>query len=168
MNKQVIAKAITVLLIVAIGVSLQTTLVKANIESASIETANSSINQAFTNVLLAEKAGGNITQLLTRLNSAGELLAEAENAYQSGNTANVTSKAENARQIADQVNVDAIKLRDVSLVESQNNFWFTLAFSVVVGAVVFGIILLLVWRRFKRAHLKKLLGLKPEVVENTA
>jgi hypothetical protein len=167
LNKQVIAKAITVLLIVAIGVSLQTTLVKANIESASIETANSSINQAFTNVLAAEKAGGNITQLLTRLNSAGELLAEAENAYQSGNTANVTAKAENARQIADQVNADAIKLRDVSLVESQNNFWLTLAFS-VVGAVVFGIILLLVWRRFKRAHLKKLLGLKPEVVENTA
>jgi hypothetical protein len=166
LNKQGIRAAITILLVVSIAASFNTTLVKANNENVGIETANSSINQAFTNILIAEKAGGNITELLTKLKSAGELLAEAQNAYNSGNMVNVTSKAENARQIAEQVNGDALNLRDVSLVGSQNSFWLTLIFS-VVGGFVFGVSLLVVWRRFKRSYMKKLLGMKPEVAENT-
>ena len=164
-SKYTTALALALLLLTVTIDAFQTPLVLAD-EKASIETADLSINQAFISVLAAEKAGGNVTQLLTALNIAGELLAEAENAYRSGNPANVTSKAENARQIADQVNSDALTLRDVSLVESQNNFWLTLTFS-VVGAVVFGIALLLVWRRFKRGCMKKMLAMKPEVVENT-
>ena len=164
-SKYTTALVLALLLLTVTIAAFQTPLVLAD-EKASIETADLSINQAFISVLAAEKAGGNVTQLLTELNTAGELLAEAENAYRSGNLANVASKAENARQIADQVNSDALTLRDVSLVESQNNFWMTLAFS-VVSVVVFGIVLLLVWRRFKRGYIKKLFALKPEVVEDT-
>ena len=163
-SKRTTALALALLLLTVTIAAFQTPLVLAD-EKASIETANLSINQAFTSVLAAEKAGANVTPLLTELNTAGELLAEAQNAYSSGNLSNVASKAENARIIADQVNSDALTLRDVSLVESQNNFWLTLTFS-VVGAVVFGIALLLVWRRFKRGYMKKLLSLKPEVVDN--
>jgi hypothetical protein len=135
--------------------------------ASKLQAANSAVGQAFNAVLDAEKAGANVTQLLVKLNTAGKFLAEAQNAYNSGTTANVTSMAENVRQIVEQVNGEALNLRDVSLVESQNSFWLVLIFS-VVGAVVFGISLLTVWRRFKRAFMKKLLGLKPEVVENTA
>jgi hypothetical protein len=122
---------------------------------------------AFNVVLGAEKAGGNVTQFLVKLNSAGVLLAEAQNAYSSGNTTNVSLIADNVRQIADQVNSDALNLRNASLIDSQNSFWLTLVFS-VVGAFVFGISLFIVWRRFKRNYIKKLLGSKPEVVDNTA
>jgi hypothetical protein len=146
---------------------LQITLVKASNETTSIQAANSSINQAFTNVLAAEKAGGNVTQLLARLSSAGELLAEADNAYRSGNLANVTSEAENAGLIADQVNSDAISLQNASISRSQNNFLLTLIFS-VDGVFVFVVVLFLVWRRVKRGYMKRLRGLKPEVVENAA
>jgi hypothetical protein len=159
--------AVAILLIITVITSLQITLVKASNETTSIQAANSSINQAFTNVLAAEKAGGNVTQLLARLSSAGELLAEADNAYRSGNLANVTSEAENAGLIADQVNSDAISLQNASISRSQNNFLLTLIFS-VDGVFVFVVVLFLVWRRVKRGYMKRLRGLKPEVVENAA
>lgn len=143
------------------------TFVKASNERASIEAADSSINQAFTNILAAEKAGGNGTQLLARLNSAGNLLAEADNAYRNGNLVNAASKAENARSIADQVNGDAISLLNTSVSRSQNNFILTLFFS-IDGAILFAVVLLLVWRRFKRGYMKKVLASKPEVTKNTA
>jgi cytochrome bd-type quinol oxidase subunit 2 len=167
LNRQLRTRAIIILFIITIIASFYPAVVKADNENISIENANSSINQAFTNILAAEKAGGNVTQLLIKLNTAGELLAKAENTYNSGNLTNVTSNAESALQLADQVNSDALALRETSLLESQKNFWYTMIFS-VVGAAVFGIALLLTWRRFKRSFTNKLLGMKPMAVENTA
>lgn len=164
-NKDLLGAIIIVLMITSI-VSLYPPVIDAKNESASIEAANSSINQAFTNVLAAEKAGANVTELLFRLNSAGEYLAEAENAYKSGDLANINSTAENAILIANQVNSDALALREASLVESQNSFWWTLTFS-VVGTVALGVALLLARRRFKCSFNNKVLGMKPEAVENT-
>jgi CHASE3 domain sensor protein len=134
--------------------------------SSKLQTANTAVEQAFNSVLDAEKAGTNVTQLLTKLNAAGELLADAENDYNSGiNVENVTFMAENATKIAQQVNLDALNLRDNSLLESQNRIQYTVLFS-IVGAIVFVIFLFLIWRRFKRSHLIKVLGMRPEVVEN--
>jgi hypothetical protein len=133
--------------------------------ASKLQMANNAINKAFNTVLDAEKAGGNVTQLLVKLNIAGMLLAEAQNALNNGNTANITSKVENARQIATQVNGEALNLRDFSLFESQNSFWLTVSFS-VVGAAAFGFSLFIVWHRFKCFYIKKLFGAKPEVVEN--
>lgn len=134
--------------------------------ASKLHQANTAVGQAFNAVLDVEKAGGNVTQLLAKLNTAGTILANAQNAVNSESTANITSNVENAIQIANQVKDDALNLRNVSLVKSQNNLWLTLIFS-VLGAVVFGISLLIVWRRFKRAFTTKLLGSKPEVTENT-
>ena len=128
--------------------------------------ANIDLGQAFNAVLDAEKAGANVTELLSKLNTAGDLLAGAQNVLNSGNSVNITSNLENVRLIADQVNVDAVNLRNVSLVNSQNFHWLILTFS-VMGAVVFVFFLLVVWRRFKRGSIRKLLETKPEVVENT-
>lgn len=164
MNRQVILIAIAVLVTIIIVPNSQV-LVDARNERESIEAAASSLNQAFTNVLAAENAGGNVTQLLARLNGAGELLAEADNAYRSGNLSNVTSTAEDARSIADQANSDAISLLNSS--RSQNSLVLNLVFS-VSGAIVFTAVLLLVWRHVKHDYMKKLLSSKPEVVENTA
>ena len=79
----------------------------AQTDQTAVETAGSqysAVEQAFNAVLDAEKAGANVTQLLAKLNTAGELLADAQNALNSGNNvANITSKAENATQIAVQV-----------------------------------------------------------------
>ncbi len=132
-----------------------------------LQAANSVVGKAFNSVLEAEKVGGNVSQLLVKLNTAGRFLADAQNAYNSGNSTNVTSMVENALQIANEVNADAVNLRNASLVESQNSFWLSLTFS-TVGAVVFAVSLLFIWRRFRRSFIKKLLSMKPEVAENTA
>ncbi len=140
--------------------------VEAENELSNIESANLAINQAYVNVLAAEKAGGNITDLLLQLNTAAEYLTKAENSYRSSDLANVSNNVEITFIIANQVNSDALALREASLIDSQARFWSTLIFS-VVGTIVFSLALIFTWRRFKRSHVNKLLGMRPEVVENT-
>lgn len=132
----------------------------------NFQTTNNALKQAFNSVLNAEKAGANVSQLLVKLNTAGEFLSEAQNKYNSGIIENVTSILKNARQIADQVNADAVNLRNESLSKSQYTVFFTLVFS-IAGSIIFGILLFFVWRKLKRAHLIKQLRMKPKVIENT-
>lgn len=165
MNKLFLKIEIVAFLIIIIATNLQVTLVEASGEQASINAADASINQAFKNVLTIEKAGGDVTELLARLNDAGELLAEAENAYKSGNMTEVASKAQSARTIANQVNSETLNMRFLSLIGAQDSLWLILILS-VVGAVVFSLILFFMWRRFKSSYLKRLLDMKPEVAEN--
>ncbi len=142
-------------------------IVKAINETESIQAADASINQAFTNVLAAEKAGGDVTQLMSQLNTAGALLAEAENTYNSGNLENVTSLANNARSISNQVNSDAIGLRNSSIIQSQNSSLFTVVFS-VISTIIFIAVMFLFWRRLKNGSNRKFLSSKPMVAENAA
>jgi predicted PurR-regulated permease PerM len=134
-------------------------------ESDSIQTANNSINRAYANILAAEKSGANITQLITNLNVAAELLAQAENAYQSGNLNSVNSNADNARLIANQVNGEAVTIRNTTIGNSAGQFTLTIIIS-ITAALLYLIALLLIWRRFKRRYNKRLLSMKPEVVKN--
>lgn len=136
-------------------------------EETSIQNANAAINQAFNSVLEAERSGGNVTQLLTRLNSAAEILADAQNSYQTGNTTGVSSKAVYAKRVADLVNTDAIALKDASSTLTSNSFWFIFTFS-MGGAIVFGFLMLIVWQRFRRAYIKKMKSMKPDVVYRDA
>ena len=165
MKLRTIAVLVAVFVIVVAGVQMLPA--QASSETDNIGIANLSINQAFTSVLAAEAAGGNVTGLLAKLNGAGELLAEAERSYQNGNLADVNSKANNAILIANQVNSDAATLTISSRNASENNFLLTATFS-VVGIAFLLFALNLVWRRSKRGYYKKLLDSKPEVVNNQA
>jgi hypothetical protein len=133
----------------------------------SIASADSAVQRAFENVLSAQNAGGNVTSLIDRLNIAGRLLAEAESEQRSGSSINVTTKATNALVIANQVNDDAIDLLNTQSVTSTNNFWLTISFS-TVGGCIFVVLLALVWKRFKRRFINKLLEMKPEVTGDTS
>jgi hypothetical protein len=137
-----------------------------NETSTQLQAANDAVDQAYANVLKAEKAGGNVTELISRLNVAGSLVASAENSVRIGSASNVDSNAETARQIADQVAQDANALANKSLTESRNSLWVALIFS-VIGVIVFLVALTFVWRRFKRQYLKKFLSMKPEVVNSS-
>ncbi|HUK85566.1 MAG TPA: hypothetical protein VLU95_06875 [Candidatus Acidoferrum sp.] len=141
--------------------------VKATGETESIDLANSSMETAFTNVQAAQQVGANVTQLLARLNNGAVLLTQAINSYNGGNMANVTINAENARSIADQVNNDAINLKNNTINQSKNNFLLTTLLS-VIAASIFVFLLVLVWRRFKRSYLNKKLALRPEGAENAS
>lgn len=156
---------LTMILIVIVTVNFNATTVLANNEQIIINNAAATINQAFNNLLAVEKAGGNISQLLNELNEAGSLLADAKNSYRNNNLSSVITKAQEAREIAIKVNNETLNMRFVSLIGTQDSLWLTLVFS-VVSAIIFTVLLLLIWRRFKRDYISKLLDMKPEVIDN--
>jgi len=162
-NRFLVAASFILVMVVAFSSTI--VIVKAQIENTSIGTANSSINEAFSSVLAAEKAGGNVTQLLSELNSAGDFLANAENQYRTGDLTNATSQANMATSIAIEVNREALALKSSAAVESARSFWLTIIFS-GVGAFILLFASFIAWRLFKRSYMKKVLFSKPEVVEN--
>lgn len=122
--------------------------------------AENAVDQAFSAILEAEQAGANVTNLLTRLNYAGELLAQAEIAVRKEDS-NAGAKAEVALSTAQEVETAAVAAKSKALDDGANALWSSAAFS-IVGAVIFVLALFLVWRQFKRWPLKRLLETKPE------
>ena len=135
--------------------------------SASVGEADVAVRQAFNATLDAERAGANVSGLILRLNEAGGILVEAEMALGNGNSSEAASKAGQCIGIAESVKGDADVLKTSALDEAQTVFWTSLTFP-VVGIAVFVAVLVLVWRRFKRGYVRKMLGLKPEVAHDEA
>lgn len=125
--------------------------------------ANTAVNGAFNAVLQAEKAGANVTGLLSQLNVAEDDLAQAENSYRTGDSATASVQANNALPIAQEVTSEAQTAKQKALVSSQNTFWSTIAFT-VIGAFVFVLALFLVWRLLRRRYIKGLSDSKLEVL----
>jgi hypothetical protein len=130
-----------------------------------LQVANTAVNQAFSGVLDAEKAGANVTDLLSQLNYAAGVLANAENSYCAGDFSKAAIQADSVLPIAQQVTTSAQTAKQTATVNTQNAFWATIAFT-VIGSVVFVWLLLMVWRRFKRNYIKNLSEAKPELVSN--
>jgi preprotein translocase subunit SecF len=128
-----------------------------------LQAANTAVNQAFNATLDAEKAGANVTDLLSQLSYAGIVLASAENSYRAGDFNKAAIQADSVLPMAQQVATAAETAKQVATVSKQNGFWATIAFT-VVGASMFVWVLLLVWRRFKRNYIKSLSEAKPELV----
>jgi len=130
-----------------------------------LQSVNIAVGRAFSAVLDAEKAGANVTSLLSQLNDAADQLAQAENAYRTGDSAVASNKADAALSIALQVTFDAQTAKQTALVSTQNAFWLTIAFT-AVGIIMFLEILFLAWVWFKRNYIKNLSEAKPELVSN--
>jgi len=133
--------------------------------SVSVGEADVAVRQAFDATLDAERAGANVSGLILRLNEAGIILGEAEMALGNGNSSEAASKAGQCIGIAESVKGDADVLKASALDEAQTVFWTSLTFS-VVSIAAFAVVLVLVWRRFKRGYNRKVLGMKPEVASD--
>jgi hypothetical protein len=131
--------------------------------TSKLQEANIAIGQAFNAVLNAEKVGANVTDLLFQLNSAAGILAQAENSYRSGDTNTAAAQADNVFSIAQQITTVAQNTKQGAIISGQNNFWLTIAFS-VVGTIIFLEALIMFWLWFKRRYIKNLSDAKPEVV----
>ena len=158
--KKLIARSLLFALVLAF---LCCSIVSAQVNSEldSINNAASAIDQAFNNVLEAETIGANVTTLITMLNTAGHFLAQAQNFYSSGNNSDVVENAQSAYSIANQVNIQALSMQKSAADQAHNNIIQTVALS-SVGAIVFILILFLIWRRVKSSYLKRLLDLRIE------
>jgi hypothetical protein len=133
--------------------------------SSSVGEADVAVRRAFNATLDAERAGANVSGLILRLNEAGTILGEAEIALGNGNSSEAASKAGQCVEIAESVKSDADVLKASALDEAQTVFRASLTFS-VLGIPVFVVVLALVWRRFKRGYVRKMLGMKPEVAHD--
>jgi len=130
--------------------------------SSAIGEADNALRMAFEAVLEAERAGANVSDLIVKLDDAGRLLAEAENAYRVGNFSEAVSKAEECSMLADGVAVEALSLKSLALANAQTALWQNLTFS-CFGGLAFLVALFFVWGWFKRVYAKKLMRMKPEV-----
>jgi hypothetical protein len=135
--------------------------------SSSVSDADHAVGVAFNATLDAESAGANVSDLIAELNEAAGLLNEAEVALNSGNLSEASSMAGQCFGIAENIKGEADALKASALDEAQSAFWMPLTFS-VVSIASFLLLLLLVWRRFKRRYTRKVLGTKPEVASNEA
>jgi hypothetical protein len=133
--------------------------------AAKLQAANSAVEQAFNAVLDSEKAGANVTGLLSLLNVAAGDLAQAENSYHSGDSNKAMAQVAIVSEITQEVTNSAQDAKQTALVSGQQTFWFTIAFSVIAASVLI-LVLSLVWRRFKRGYMEKIPSLGPEVAES--
>lgn len=130
-----------------------------------IASADDALKLAFKRVLDAEEAGANVSSLTSDLNEAGESLAEAEVAYRNGNLTDAVGLADRCSGLAEAVSIEAVALKGSALADSQRAFGSTSIFS-TAGASALVAALILSWFWFKRAHARKLLGMKCEVVSD--
>jgi hypothetical protein len=135
--------------------------------SSSVAEADVAVREAFQATLNAERAGANDSGLMLRLNEAGVVLGEAEIAFVKGDSSGAVDNASLCISIAESVKSDADVLKASALDEAQAVFRTSLIVS-VVGIAAFVVVLVLVWRRFKRGYVRKTLGLKPEVAYDEA
>jgi hypothetical protein len=133
--------------------------------SLAIGEADDALRLAFEAVLEAERAGVNVSDLIVKLDEAGGLLAEAENAYRVGNFSEAVSKADRCSMLAHGVVDEALGLKSSALADAQKTGLQTLTFS-WVGGVAFLTVLFFVWYWFKRIYVKRTLRMKPEVASD--
>lgn len=127
--------------------------------SQSLVQAERTVGEAVNAVLNAEAAGANVTGLLTTLNQAATLLAQAEEANRTGDANAVTDYAGKAASIASQVNTDATNTKAAALISARDALWI----RTIIIASVFLFVLFLVWRRVRRSYINSLSDVKPEV-----
>ena len=131
--------------------------------ASSLDGAEELVCQAFETVLKAEEAGANVSILMADLDEAGALLAEAEILRRNGNVDEAAGLADQAVVIANNVEREALELKNLASVNRQNVFWLSSVCS-LVGVPVFLVVLFFVWRWFRRVYVRRLLKMKPEVV----
>ncbi len=132
-------------------------------QSSALQNAEQTVGQAYDAVLAAQKAGANVTSLVNSLNGVAILLGQAENEYRVGDSAAASADAASAVTVALQVMVAAQSAAGQARASAETALWSNLALA-VVGSIVFLLVLLFVWRWFKRRYISSLSEARPEVI----
>jgi hypothetical protein len=82
-------------------------------------------------------------------------------ALAAGNFSDAVGFAGVCKSEAVSVRADAVVLRNDAVVVA-GNWWMTVVFS-VAGSVVFVVVLVFVWCRFRQGYLKRVMRFRPEV-----
>ncbi len=96
----------------------------------AIDDAQSAINIAYTDLMLADSTGASITDLLDSLNSAITELNQARSAFNATDYSSAISLAESAQATADSVSTEATTRRSGTLVQQQAQI------IIIIGVVI--------------------------------
>jgi DNA-binding PucR family transcriptional regulator len=123
--------------------------------------AEKSVSQAYLNVSDAERAGANVSSLVTILDQASACLAEANQALRAGNRSGALDLADDCiAQVNDVVGQAAGLKSQAEEARTSQLYWVVGLSSVGLGLLfIFG---LAGWRILKRRYVKRLLGMRPQ------
>jgi len=124
--------------------------------------AENDLASAYASVKEADFVGANVLELLNKLEFAGDLLAEANNAYRIGDYEKAFSLALNCSDTVDNVVQEALTLKSETEEAQGQKLLFTAGVSSACLSVLF-VLSLFGWRFLKKAYLKRVLEMKPEV-----
>ena len=128
-----------------------------------VSQAEDSLEAAYLSVLEAERMGGDISEIVTFLNTTLEYYSEAERALESGEydaAVQLAGKAVEASNEVLEADIGLIVVAGHVEEEAFRNQLF-LSFGMVCLIVLFG---LLGWRQFKVYYVNRVTGFRPEVV----
>lgn len=130
---------------------------------SAMESAEEALVSAYLSVLEAERAGGDISDLVSSLYDALEYLSGAERAFESGEYDEAILSARKAVEASDAVGSDAVGLRLLAEYQSEIQFRNQLvtSFMLITFTVLLGF---LGWSLFKDYYLRRMMGLRLEVV----
>ncbi len=136
-----------------------------DVAASAIDRAEVAVVSAYEAVLDAERAGADVSGLLTRLTVAGQCLAEAHVWLSLGDFDEATRFADLCYDAVEDVRNEAYGLKN-----ENHALWVT--DSVVrmtgsmVGVVVVVFLGFVVWRVFKRRYQRRVLEMRPEVASD--
>ncbi|MFX0079050.1 MAG: hypothetical protein ACFE8O_07400 [Candidatus Hermodarchaeota archaeon] len=96
----------------------------------AIDAAQTAINTAYTDLMLADSTGASITDLLGSLNGAITELNQARSAYNDTDYTSAITLAESAQATADSVSIEASTRRSATLVQQQAQI------IIIIGVVI--------------------------------
>jgi hypothetical protein len=153
----------TALLIVCLGLGTTRAFAAGQQDpTLAVAEAKNALGDAFKAVSQAEDSGANVSGLMGRMNEADAALEEARAALAAGNYSDAVSFASECDALSVNVSHDAGKLESEAIAAAAK-WWMTVSFS-VAGSAASLIVLLTVWRRFKRHYFGQVLGSTPEVL----
>jgi len=128
----------------------------------AINRAESKLNVAYNAVSDAERAGANVTELLSMLNNSSMLLSDAHMQYRIGNFSQTVNLANQCYDSLNAIDTEAHDLREhAAMLRKQSMLFSAVASIYAIGVVLFGSIFS--WRFFKSKYYRRVLKMKPEV-----
>lgn len=127
-----------------------------------INDAGDALRNAFSEIQKVERLNANVSTLISRLNVAGDLLAEAEIAYNNEDLSTALRKADQSLAVANEVLNDTVWVYNSAFADAHTSFWTTVILP-IEGTVLFALVLVVVWEVFAPYYVKKLLKMKAEV-----
>ena len=130
---------------------------------SSISQAEDSLGAAFLSVLEAERAGGDVSELVARLNVILGYRSKAERALEEGEYETAVFLAEKVIEGSNVLVDDGMRLRSSAELHGKTVFrnQVILSFVVILFTILIGF---RGWGLFKGYYVRRMMGLRPEVV----